>query len=149
MKVSTRFSDSIHILSFIKIYEGKIPLSSENIASSIETSPVIVRKLMSELRKAGLIETTHGSPNPKLAKEPANISLLDVYYAVEGDKKLFEIDKKTNPECIVGGNIQDTLKKYYNEAEIAAKAKLENTKLSDVINTILIKQKEKEHAQKK
>lgn len=148
MKISTRFSDSIHLLAFINIYSGKIPLSSENIAGSIETSPVMVRRLMSELKKAGLIETTHGMPDPKLAKPADQISLLDIYLTVEKDKPLFEIDHKTNPQCIVGGNIQETLSEYYNQAEVAAKAKLNNTKLSDVIDTILVKQKEKEFRQK-
>lgn len=148
MKISTRFSDAIHLLAFIHIYSGKIALSSENIAGSIETSPVMVRRLMGDLRKAGLIETTHGTPDPKLAKPTDQISLLDVYLAVEKDRPLFEIDHKTNPQCIVGGNIQSTLKQYYDEAEVAAKAKLNNTKLSDVIDTILVKQKEKEFEQK-
>ena len=44
----------------------------------------------------------------------------------------------------MGGNIQETLKEYYNQAEVAAKAKLNSIKLSDVIDTILVKQKEKE-----
>lgn len=144
MKISTRFSDAIHLLAFIHIYKGQIPLSSETIAGSIETSPVMVRKLMGELRRAGLIETTHGTPDPKLAKTPNQISLLDVYLAVEKDKPLFQIDHKTNPECIVGDNIQETLKEYYEQAEVAAKAKLNNIKLADVIDTILVKQKEKE-----
>lgn len=148
MKISTRFSDSIHLLAFIKIYAGKIPLSSENIAASIETSPVMVRRLMSVLKKAGLLETTHGMPDPKLAKPANQISLLDVYLAVEKEKPLFEIDHDTNPECIVGGNIQPTLEMFYKQAEIAAKGKLENTKLSDVIDTILVKQKEKEFRRK-
>lgn len=51
MKVSTRFSDAIHLLTFIDICNGKISLTSDNIASSIETSPVMVRRLMSELKK--------------------------------------------------------------------------------------------------
>lgn len=148
MKVSTRFSDAIHLLAFIHIYKGQIPLSSENIAGSIETSPVMVRKLMSELRRAGLIATKHGTPDPKLAKPTDQISLLDVYLAVEKDKPLFEIDHKTNPQCIVGGNIQATLKEYYHQAEVAAKAKLNNIKLSDVVDTILVKQKEKEYQAK-
>lgn len=108
----------------------------------------MVRKLMGELRKAGLIETKHGTPDPKLAKPTDRISLLDVYLAVEKDKPLFEIDHKTNPQCIVGGNIQGTLKEYYSQAEVAAKAKLNNIKLSDVIDTILVKQKEKEYLKK-
>lgn len=149
MKISTRFSDAIHLLAFVHIYAGKIPLSSDNIAGSIETSPVMVRRLMGDLRKAGLIETTHGTPDPKLAKSADKISLLDVYLAVEKDKPLFEIDHKTNPQCIVGGNIQSTLSQYYGEAEVAAKAKLNNIKLSDVIDTILVKQKEKEYLKNK
>ena len=148
MKISTRFSDAIHLLAFIHIYKGQIPLTSENISGSIETSPVMVRKLMGELRKAGLIETKHGTPDPKLAKPTDRISLLDVYLAVKKDKPLFEIDHKTNPQCIVGGNIQGTLKEYYSQAEVAAKAKLNNIKLSDVIDTILVKQKEKEYLKK-
>lgn len=51
MKISTRFSDSIHILAFICIYQGKITLSSTNIAGSLETSPVVVRRLMTSLKE--------------------------------------------------------------------------------------------------
>ena len=83
MKISTRFSDSIHILAFINICQGIIPLTSNNIASSIETSPVVVRRLMSALNKAGLINTVHGAADPALAKSPENISLYDVFLAIE------------------------------------------------------------------
>ena len=48
MKISTRYSDSIHILAFLSIYQGQIPLTSNNIASSVETSPVVVRRLMNK-----------------------------------------------------------------------------------------------------
>lgn len=145
MRVSTKFSDAIHILSFIYIYKNKIQLSSDNIARSVEISPVMVRKLMSQLKKAGLLETTHGSANPQLAQPIEDISLLDIFLAVEDNRHLFTIDYETNPQCVVGGNIQTALEKYYNEAEIAAKAKLEQIKLADVINTILISEKEKGH----
>lgn len=147
MQVSTRFSDSIHLLAFLDVY-SHIKLSSETIAKSIKTSPVVVRRLMSTLKKAGLITTVHGSPNPKLAKAPTDISLLDVYLAIEGDKPLFEIDYKTNPDCIVGGNIQETLSEFYYQAQVAAQAKLNNISLQDVIDTILVKQKIKEHNRK-
>ena len=67
MRVSTRLSDSIHILALLQIYRGKIPLTSENIAGSVETSPVVVRRLMSALRKGGLIETVPGFADPPLS----------------------------------------------------------------------------------
>ena len=140
MKISTRFSDSIHILAFINIYQGIIPLTSNNIASSIETSPVVVRRLMSALNKAGLINTVPGAADPALAKSPENISLYDIFLAIEGDAHLFTIDERTNPQCIVGGNIQETLDGFYQQAETAAKAKLARTSLQDVIDTIRVKQ---------
>ena len=63
MRVSTRFSDSIHLLAFIEIY-ADAKLTSDLIASSIETSPVVVRRLMGKLRQAGLIATTPGTAQP-------------------------------------------------------------------------------------
>lgn len=139
MRVSTRFSDSIHILAFIEIYKGWIPLTSENIASSIETSPVVVRRLMGKLKSAGLISTVHGSADPKLVRDPQDISLYDVFLATEDQQHLFTIDEKTNPECIIGGNIQATLEKFYQQAEDAAKARLARTSLQDVLDTILVR----------
>jgi len=143
MRVSTRFSDSVHILAFIDVYQ-ETKLSSETIASSIETSPVVVRRLMGVLREAGLIETKKGSAEPKLAKPTKEITLLDVYLAVEGDKQLFTLDTSTNPDCIVGGNIQKVLGTYYEDAKMAALRKFNDVSLQDIIETILVEQKAKE-----
>ncbi|GEO79692.1 transcriptional regulator [Companilactobacillus mindensis DSM 14500] len=144
MRVSTRFSDSVHILAFIEIYKS-LKLSSELIASSIETSPVVVRRLMSTLRENDLIDTKKGSAEPKLSRSPREITLLDVYLAVEGDKQLFTLDTNTNPECIVGGNIQKVLGNYYEDAKMAALRKFNNVTLQDIIESIQVEQKAKEH----
>src|SRR5699024_2053860 len=79
-------------------------------------------------------------PISALAKSPENISLYDVFLAIEGDAHLFTIDERTNPQCIVGGNIQETLDGFYQQAETAAKAKLARISLQDVIDTIRVKQ---------
>lgn len=150
MRVSTRLSDSIHILAFLQIYRGKVPLTSENIAGSVETSPVVVRRLMSALREGGLIETVPGFADPRLDRPADEISLYDIYLAVEGPgRHLFAIDEKTAPECIVGGNIQATLAEYYQQAETAAQAKLAGISLQDVLDSILVKQAQKEAQQRK
>lgn len=149
MKVSTRFSDSIHLLAFLVIYKGKITLSSSNIASSLNTSPVVVRRLMANLRDAGFIKTTHGSPDPELLRKPDQISLLELYLATEGNSPLFAIDHETNPTCIVGGNIQPTLIDYFSHAETAAEAVLDKISLQDVIDTILVKDAKKRAEQNK
>ena len=144
MKMSTRFSDAIHILAFIVIYKEKVQLSSDTIASSIGTSPVVVRRLMAQLKKGGLLTAVPGFADPTLKKPAEVVTLLDVYLTIEGEKPLFSVHPKTNPACVVGGNIQPTLTEYYRQAEVAAKAKLQQTTLQDLIDTILVRQAEKE-----
>ena len=67
MKYSIQFSDAILILAYIEICKGTDALSSEMIAKSVETNPANVRKIMSQLKKSGLILTQIGKPNPTLA----------------------------------------------------------------------------------
>lgn len=143
MAISTRFSDAIHIMAFIHIYQNT-KLSSDNIAKSVMTSPVVVRRIMSSLQKADLIQTTHGSPKPTLAKDPGDITLLDIYNAVENDKPLFSVDPKTNPECIVGSQIQDVLTRHYQEVQASAMGRLNRITLGDIIDEIVTKYKKQE-----
>lgn len=143
MKYSYKLSDAIHLLSYSKIYQDG-NLSSKAIAASINSNPSVVRQLMSDLRKANLIDTRKGSATPTLAKKPQEISLLDIYQAINMDHSLLHVDPTTNPHCIVGGNIQNTLNGFYNEIELAAFTKMSQITLQDVIGDIL-----KRHAQKK
>lgn len=142
MKYSYKLSDAVHLLSYLYIYHDG-DLSSRAIANSIESNPSVVRQLMSNLRTAGLIETRKGAATPKLAKKPAEISLLAIFQAINMDHNLLHIDPKTNPKCIVGGNIQDTLKNYYAEIQDAAYAKMQTISLADVIGDILHRQEAK------
>ncbi len=136
MKYSYKLSDAIHLLSYLKIYQDG-DLSSKAIAGSIESNPSVIRQLMSDLRKAGLIDTRKGAAAPTLAKDPKNISLLEIYQAINMDHDLLHVDPKTNPQCIVGGNIQNTLNSFYNEIELAAFTKMSQITLQDVIGDIL------------
>lgn len=136
MKYSYKLSDAIHLLSYLKIYQSG-NLSSRAIAASIDSNPSVVRQLMSDLRKANLIDTRKGSATPTLAKSPKEISLLDIYQAINIDHSLLHIDPITNPHCIVGGNIQNTLNKFYNEIELAAFTKMSQITLQDIISDIL------------
>ena len=73
MKYSLQFSDAIHVLAYIEMFQDTRSLSSEMIASSIETNAANVRKIMSQLKKSGLIFTKTGKPQPSLAKSPDQI----------------------------------------------------------------------------
>lgn len=136
MKFSHKLSDAIHILAYLDIFKDG-DRSSKQIAASIEANPSVVRSLMSDLRRAGLIQSQQGAPNATLAKDPANITLLDVYHALNMNHDLLHIDPKTNPNCLVGANIQGTLNEVYAQVQVAAEAQLQATTLQDVITGIL------------
>lgn len=132
MKYSTKLSDTIHLMAFIHI-NPKENLSSSVIAYSIHTNPSYVRQIMMALRKAGLLSSTQGQAKPALTKSPSDITLLDVYRAIEGDKPLLHLDTNINPECNVGINIQYTLRDHYQKIQDAAESEMRKITLADVI----------------
>lgn len=136
MKYSLQFSDAIHILAYIEICKGTDALSSEMIARSVETNPANVRKIMSQLKKAGLILTQIGKPNPTLAKSPDEITLLEIYKSIEGNTNLIQIDPKTNPNCIVGANIQEVLSEKYTELQKKVEEEMNEVTLDTLIHKI-------------
>ena len=136
-----QLSDAIHILAYIHIFQGTDLLSSDMIASSIETNPTNVRKIMSQL-KADLIHTTSGKPTPVLAKAPENINLLEIYRSIEGNTNLIQVDPKTNPNCVVGANIQEVLAATYSRLQ-KVEEEMAVITLDGLIKQIVLSEKEK------
>ncbi|WP_339101918.1 Rrf2 family transcriptional regulator [Candidatus Enterococcus clewellii] len=138
MKYSIQFSDAIHILAYIEIYKDTSYLSSEMIASSVETNPANVRRIMSNLKKSNLIITQTGKPKPALARNPKEISLLDIYKSIEGNTNLIQVDPKTNPDCIIGANIQAVLANNYETLQKKVEAEMANITLDTLIHDISV-----------
>jgi len=142
VRYSHRLSDAVHILAYIDIYHDS-DLSSTAIAASVESNPALVRRLMVALRRAGLLATQQGTAAPRLARQPAKISLLDVYQAVEEEGNLLHVDDKTNPKCVVGGNIQETLRVAYDEVQRAAETQMAQITLASLVDDIWTREREK------
>ena len=135
MKFSHKLSDAVHLLAYIEIFPDD-DLSSRAIARSIVTNPSMVRSLMMDLRKAGLLKTKQGSAEPELAKKPEEISLYDIFAAVDMDHHLLHFDEDTEQKCPVGGNIQGPLAKAYAEVEEAAFAKMREISMQEIVDQI-------------
>lgn len=133
MKYPTKLSDAVHILAFLALHPGA-NLTSERIAESVQTNPAYVRQLMSALRKGGLLTSVKGHPRPALAREPAQITLLDAYRAVEGNKPILHQDTHTNPACGVGVNIQLALADCYQEVQKSAEEKMQSITLAEILD---------------
>ncbi|RYL94282.1 Rrf2 family transcriptional regulator [Sporolactobacillus sp. THM7-4] len=143
MSISSRFAVGIHILSLIEINKEGVS-SSEFLAESVNTNPVVIRKIMGMLKKAGLVEVHPGKAGAKLAKEMSSITLLDVYKAVEvvQNKELFRVHQNPNPKCPVGRNIQSTIEPIFEASQLAMEKVLENVTLEDVVKDIAAKENE-------
>ncbi len=133
MKFSTRVSDAVHILAFIALNRNEA-LTSQRIAESIRTNPGCVRQLMVSLRRYGIMTSVQGHARPALSRAPAEISLLDIYRAVEGGKPLLHLDTHTNPECGVGVNIQLALQDYFDKVQNRAEDEMSRITLQDVLD---------------
>ncbi len=135
MSIPSRYSIAIHILSLLEKDDGTAS-SSQIMADSIGTNPVVVRSIMGKLRRAGLLVSKQGVPGAKLSREPEEIRLLQIYKAVETSSPLFSIHDKPNPKCPVGRKIQGALTGIFLEAQAALEAKLEEFSLADVLSNL-------------
>ncbi len=141
MSISSRFSVGIHILALIEINKNGIS-TSEFLAASVNTNPVVIRKIIGMLKNAGLVKARPGIAGAELAKELSDITLFDVYKAVNvvQEKELFTVHDNPNPECPVGRNIQKTIGPLFTSAQLAMEKVLKSLTLEDVVKDISTKE---------
>lgn len=139
MTISSRFSVAIHILSLLEISKDEI-CTSEYIAGSVNTNPVVIRRIIGMLSKAGLVEVRTGVAGAKLSRQLDQITLLDVYRAVHvvEEDGLFAVHDQTNPDCLVGKNIQAAIEPIFSKAQKAMENTLAAVTLQDVVNEISV-----------
>ncbi len=129
--MDTKFFTAIHLL--ILVSEEEQPMSSEQIATSVGTNPSYVRKVAARLSHAGIIAGRRGRSGFALLKAPEDISMLEVYRAVEQTEKVhvFGIHQNPSDECIVGRNIRPVLGGMFRYAERVVEDELAGATLAD------------------
>lgn len=137
MQISTKFTIAIHVLSAVEYFGKEQKVTSGLLSASIGSNPVIIRNIMSDLKKAGLIETKRGSGGIRITKPLERITFYDVYVAVEKNKdELFNFHDDPNPECPVGRNIHAALDGKLMEAQKDFENDLKKFTLNDVVSDI-------------
>lgn len=135
MMINSRLAVAIHIMVLLAS-NPRETVSSEWMAGSVNTNPVVIRRIMGMLRKAGLLTSSAGKTGAELTKEPSDITLLDIFKAVEPKDELFAIHEKPNPACPVGRNIQSALDLTFTRVQTAMEEELRSQSLQDVMNTL-------------
>lgn len=134
MQISSRFTIAIHIFSCIDTFEKDKKVTSEFLASSVEVNPVIIRRILSQLKGAGLVNVQRGTGGTTIARPLEEITFLDIYRAVEcvEDGALFHFHEKPNIECPVGRNIHNVLDEKLERIQRAMERELASITLADV-----------------
>ena len=137
MKISSRFTVAVHVLSLIST-QNHILCTSEWMAASVNTNPVVIRRAMGKLKNAGLIEVRRGTGGAALQKPLSEITLLDVYRAVDvvEEGELFQFHKDPNPNCPVGANIQAVLELILVRAQDAMEGILAEVTMEDLVTVL-------------
>ena len=135
MQITSKFTAAVHILTCIDIFGGQMRVTSDFLSGSTGVNAVIVRNVLGQLRNAGIVETRQGSGGAHLAKALDEITLYDIYKAVDcvDDEGLFHFHENPNADCPVGRNIHKAMDGRLEAAQAALENELKSTTLAEVV----------------
>ncbi len=138
MQISSRFTIAIHIFACIDVFGNDYKITSDFLASSVNVNPVIIRRLLTQLKAAGLITVARGTGGTAIAKPLDEITFYDIYLAVEciEDNKLFHFHDNPSALCPVGRNIHKALDDKLERVQAAMEREMKSITLEDVKNDI-------------
>jgi DNA-binding IscR family transcriptional regulator len=117
---------------------GRSTLTSEQIAASLASNPVLVRRSLAPLREAGIVVSGRGPGSGWSLGRPAEeISLRDVYDGLGSEETFALHPHEPNQECPVGFGIRPVLSEVYAGIEAAIVAELESRSVAEVLDTLL------------
>jgi Rrf2 family protein len=134
---NSRFSVATQILALLAIESEDCPITSEYLAESANTNPVVIRRILGALRSAGLVTA---QPGPRggvsLRRPPADITLLEVYRATGESEILPFGDRTPSQDCICGRNIQPILAELNHKVELALEQTLQEFTVAQIVDSI-------------
>jgi Rrf2 family protein len=135
MNTSLRFAISIHALTLLASADK--PLTSQAIAASVDTNPVVIRRMMASLRENGLVESKPGAKGGwRLLRKPNKIGLYEVYRSLESEG-ILAIHPHPDKHCRVGGHIKETLGGIFSDAQTEMEKALGRYTVADVLKDVL------------
>lgn len=135
MQISSRFTVAAHMLICIEMFKNERKVTSDFLASSVNVNPVVIRRILQQLKGAGIVTVTRGSGGADTAKPLDEITLLDLYNAVEcvDDGALFHFHEDPNQLCPVGRNIHAVLDGRLEEIQRAMEEQMKSVTIRDIV----------------
>lgn len=134
MQISSRFTIALHVFACLDEFQGQFKLTSDLLAGSVNVNPVVIRKILGQLKSAGLVNVARGAGGASIAKPLSEITFLDVYNAVEcvEDGQLFHFHERPNEACPIGRNIHAILDAKLQRVQNAMERELASITLEEV-----------------
>jgi len=127
---------AVHVLTVLAYKEGD-RVTSTFLAGSVNTNPVIIRRLLLALQRARLVETGKGAGSgSRLSRSPGRINLAEIYRAVEDSEAFAPPSRKPNEACPVGHCIREALERIFASAQLALEQDLAKTTLAGLFETV-------------
>ena len=131
---NTQFAVAVHVLSYLAGVDVTRPVSSEELAASVNASPVYVRRVLTPLRRSGMVTSQPGARGGwVLRRPPASIALSEVWRLVQGDDPVLGLHGP-NPTCRTGTRVQRALVKIERDVADAVDAQLSRLTVADVVD---------------
>lgn len=134
MQISSRFTVALHIFTCVDTFKEDYKITSDFLAGSINTNPVIIRKILTQLKNAGLITVARGTGGIRPTRPLKEITFYDVYEAIEAVENgdLFNFHASPNPQCPVGRNIHALLDDKLKVIQQAMESEMKNYTIDDL-----------------
>ena len=116
MRRDTRLSGLLHVL--LHMAQRSEPVTSETLAKSMDTNPVVIRRIMAGLRDQGYVRSEKGHGGGwTLVCDLSKVTLRDIYTAI-GSPALLAIGNRAEaPDCRVEQAVNAALGQTFDEAE--------------------------------
>lgn len=139
MSANSRLTLAVHTLTWMAEYKDEYEYAtSERIARSVNTNPVILRGLLGMMEKHHLVCVQRGSnAGWKLARKPEEITLLDIYHAVKPHTLFSLHHTPPNERCLIGCGIGPVLENVYANVQNALDQELACTTIADILRDTL------------
>ena len=138
MQISSRFTMTIHMFLCIEYFSKDYKVTSDFMAGSIGTNPVIIRNILKQLKDAELVEVARGTGGVKVLRPYDEITFLDIYNAVEcvPNETLFSFHKNPNKNCPIGKNIHNLIDDELEKVQKAMEIELKKITLYDIVKKL-------------
>ncbi len=136
MATNSRLASAVHIMSFVA-HAGDEGTTSEAIAKSLRTNPVVVRKILKLLEREGLVALRQGRHGGVGLRHPASgITLDQIYKAVESESGVFAMRSQVHERCMVACAMKRRLRPIFDAANDAVEQALSRTSLAELVRGV-------------